>query len=161
MNVSDKRLSGQILQTPPTVVRLRIKGGAIVQNCDVYIGRQQTQGGWNLPTSVWHNPYKVRECKSVDDACRRYEKNIRADKQLMLQIPLLYGKRLGCWCIGKPKCTTCGKPNNRRCGHYQCHGEVLIKIACEMLKKQTTEACEKKESSEAEWDALWRDLDMC
>ena len=35
----------------PIVVRPRVKGGVIVQDCDIYIGRKQTQGGWNLKES--------------------------------------------------------------------------------------------------------------
>lgn len=44
----------------PKVVRLRRKGGDIVQDCDVYIGRRQTQGGWNLSESEWANKHNVK-----------------------------------------------------------------------------------------------------
>lgn len=38
------------------VVRIRRKGGVVVQDCDVYIGRRMTQGGWNLKDSMFMNP---------------------------------------------------------------------------------------------------------
>lgn len=92
------------------VVRIRRKGGEIVQNCDIYIGRRMTMGGWNLPQSKWHNPYRTKECGSVEKACEMYEQYIR-NSELINDIEELRGKTLGCWC--KPK---------------QCHGDVLVKI---------------------------------
>jgi hypothetical protein len=43
---------------PTEVVKLRRSGGQLVQGCDVYIGRAINQGGWNLPCSKWHNPFR-------------------------------------------------------------------------------------------------------
>lgn len=58
----------------PTMVRLRHEGDVVVQDCDVYIGRRQTQGGWHL-------------------------KKFKEDPELWLQHLLdLEGQRLGCWC---------------------------------------------------------------
>ena len=45
----------------PTRVRIRrTKKDGIVTGCDVYIGRRFTQGGWDLPQSVFANPFKVK-----------------------------------------------------------------------------------------------------
>ena len=45
---------GQVaLPTVPTVVRIRRKGDRVVQDCDIYIGRAWTMGGWNLSRSKW------------------------------------------------------------------------------------------------------------
>lgn len=88
-----------------TVVRIRRQGGQVVQDCDVYIGRYCDRGGWNLPQSKWHNPYKG------EGAMALYEQYIRASP-IINDIEELRGKRLGCWCIDKGP----------------CHGEVLVKI---------------------------------
>jgi hypothetical protein len=42
-----------------TVVHMKRAGGKVVQDCDVYIGRRMTMGGWNLPQSKWHNPFTI------------------------------------------------------------------------------------------------------
>lgn len=117
-----------------TVVRIRRKDGKVVQWCDVYIGRVQTQGGWNLAASVWANPYHVKECKTVAEACALYEKYIRGKPDLMRKLPELDGKSLGCWCERKKHCSTCGKAC-ATCGHPQCHGDILVKLIAETKKK--------------------------
>ena len=102
-----------MIGTRTSVVRIRRKGGRVVQDCDVYIGRRMTMGGWNLPASPWANPFTARECGSRAGAARRYEewlKNERPD--LLARLPELRGKRLGCWC----------KPD-------ACHGDVLARLA--------------------------------
>lgn len=114
----------------PTVVRIRRQGGQVVQDCDVYIGREQTQGDWDLSRSIWANPFKVKECKNVHEACSAYESHVRKSPELMKKLPELRGRRLGCWCERKKKCSTCSK-NAADCGHYQCHGDVLVKLCRE------------------------------
>lgn len=97
-----------------SVVRIRRKGGAVVQDCDVYIGRKQSMGGWNLPQSDWANPFSVKECGSNEEACRRYEEYVRGRPELMARLWELRGKTLGCWC--KPAA---------------CHGDVLVRLVAE------------------------------
>lgn len=97
------------------VVRIRRKDGKIATDCDVYIGRKCTMGGWDLPQSKWHNPFSVRQCGSAEEACARYEKYIRTQPRLLKSLDELRGKTLGCWC----------KPN-------ACHGDVLVKLLDEM-----------------------------
>lgn len=127
-----------ITPVPPVVVRIRMSGGVIVNDCDVYIGRAQTQGGWHLSASPWMNRHAVKPGATVDSVCRKYEADIRADAKMMAQIPTLFGKRLGCWCIDRPtagasaKCRTCAKALPK-CQHFQCHGDVLVKIAKEQI----------------------------
>jgi len=107
------------ISTPCTVVRLKRSGGRIVQGCDVYIGRQWTMGGWNLPQSKWHNPFSVKSCGgSVTEAVRQFEAYLFAPAQaslLALVRSELRGKVLGCWCKHKPS--------------DPCHGDVLARIA--------------------------------
>ena len=38
------------------VVHLKRKNGKVIQNCDIYIGRQCNMGGWHLSSSP--KPYK-------------------------------------------------------------------------------------------------------
>jgi hypothetical protein len=98
------------------VVKLSRKGGVVVQDCDVYIGRRVARGGWNLPSSKWHNPFVAKDSnpESVQEAVNLYEKYVRKSPGLMDSIEELRGKRLGCWCKTSP-----GAP---------CHGDVLVKL---------------------------------
>lgn len=103
-----------------TVVRLKRKGGIVVQNCDVYIGRECTLGGWNLPRSKWANPFRISPGKSIDTVLALYETHVRSNKELIDSLDELRGKRLGCWC----------KPN-------KCHGDILVKILNETSSQST------------------------
>lgn len=93
------------------VVRIRRKGGAVVQNCDIYIGRACNMGGWKLPKSKWHNPYTVREAGSATEAVALYKEYIMKSPTLLRDLPELRGKTLGCWCKPGP-----------------CHGDVLVEL---------------------------------
>lgn len=94
----------------PKVVRIRKKGGVIVQDCDVYIGRAAHQGGWRLPASPWANPYSVRK-HGRDKALALYRSYLLSSPKLLAQLPNLAGKTLGCWCHPEP-----------------CHGDVIIEV---------------------------------
>lgn len=102
-----------------TVVRIRRQGGVVVQDCDVYIGRRMTMGGWNLPESKWANPFTIKEYKTAEEVCKRYEaymrKRLETEPRLKEELGLLRGRRLGCWCAPKP-----------------CHGNVLVRLIREM-----------------------------
>jgi hypothetical protein len=73
----------------------------------VYIGREVKKGGWDLPCSKWHNPYRGEQ------AIEKYEEYLVHSK-LMDALEELKGKKLGCWC--KPK---------------ECHGDVLARYVNE------------------------------
>jgi len=95
------------------VVRIWKKGGAAVQDCDVYIGRRMTMGEWQLPASPWANPFTVKACGSAAEATRRYEEWLKKERpDLVARLPKLRGKVLGCWC----------EPG-------ACHGDVLARLA--------------------------------
>ena len=85
----------------PTVVRIRRSGGVIVQDCDVYIGRRMTMGGWSLEGSKFSNPFTVKEY-GRDECLLKYEEYIRKRPDLMAALPELNGKRLGCFCCPVP-----------------------------------------------------------
>lgn len=84
----------------------------VVQGCQIYVGRQQTQGSWNLPRSEWANPFTIKQCGSAEAAVTRYCQWLVTQPQLMAKIPSLKGKCLGCWCSDGP-----------------CHAKVLAALA--------------------------------
>lgn len=105
----------EILSSPPRVVRIRRQNGQIVQDCDVYIGRQCSMGGWYLPQSKWANPYSVKEY-GREEALRLYREMIIRSPALLSALPELTGKRLGCWCSPQP-----------------CHGDILVELWKELI----------------------------
>ena len=98
-----------------SVVRIRRKGGVVVQDCDVYIGRNCFMGGWKLKKSYWANPFTAKECGSNEAAAAKFETWVRGQPEMMARVPELRGKTLGCWC----------KPS-------ACHGDVLVKLVAEL-----------------------------
>ncbi len=96
------------------VVKIRRSGGRIVQDCDVYIGRSCTNGGWNLPRSKWANPYSIYDTGSVETAVEKYREYVTRSPSLMNDIMELDGKVLGCWCKSTPE--------------KLCHGDVLVDL---------------------------------
>uniref|UniRef100_A0A6C0CGQ6 DUF4326 domain-containing protein n=1 Tax=viral metagenome TaxID=1070528 RepID=A0A6C0CGQ6_9ZZZZ len=113
----------------PVVVRLRIKGGVIVQNCDVYIGRKQTQGGWNLKESEWENKHNVKTL-GRDVAIAAFKRDlyrwVADDPHTWIpKLVSLEGKTLGCW---RPPCEDESVPT--------CHGNViahLVDLCCQIV----------------------------
>lgn len=97
------------------VVRLRMYRGKIIQDCDVYIGREINYGGWNLSRSKWANPFKIEDYGDRETVIQLYKKYLMSKPELMNCLPELKGKRLGCWC----------KPES-------CHGDVLAEISNEL-----------------------------
>lgn len=101
---------------PTRVVRIQRKNGQIVQDCDVYIGRRWTMGGWNLPESKWANPFPVKKY-GRDDALRRYLEYLQSRPDLLAALPELQGKTLGCFCPVESSGET-----------IVCHGQILIEL---------------------------------
>jgi len=99
------------LQIMTTVVHLKRKGGVVVQDCDVYIGRRMTMGGWNLPQSKWANPFTIGHDGDRATVLTKYRAHVLSRPDLIAALPELAGKRLGCWCAPEP-----------------CHGNVLIEL---------------------------------
>lgn len=78
-----------------------------VVNCrtsdyDVYVGR---------PT-IWGNPFIIGKDGTREQVIELYRKHVLSSEDLMKQIPMLFGKRLGCWCAPK-----------------RCHADVLAELA--------------------------------
>lgn len=100
-----------------TRTRVRRKGGEVVQWCDVYIGRKQTMGGWNLEASPFANIFIIGKDGEREEVIRKYEEHLRSSPKLMNLLPTLQGKVLGCWC----------EP------HEFCHGDIIIRVLEELL----------------------------
>ncbi len=91
-------------------------GGRIVQDCDVYIGRRWTFGGWDLPQSQWANPFTVKRSGSAERAVEEFRLYLLKRPDLVDQIRGLGGKTLGCWCKPGP-----------------CHGDVIVALYKELV----------------------------
>jgi len=117
------------------VVKIARKGGKIDVDCDIYIGRRCTMGGWNLSDSKWYNPFKVDQNNDIHKVLRDFEFYMKThgdygQKNLMNDLHELKGKVLGCWCKKK--------------GNEPCHGDILVKLLNEQI------ICEKKKVHEME-----------
>ncbi|MDD4931452.1 MAG: DUF4326 domain-containing protein [Candidatus Colwellbacteria bacterium] len=122
-----------------TVVKIARKGGKIDVDCDVYIGRRCTMGGWNLKESKWHNPFKVDEKNTIDKVLDDFLFYMKSGgrfggRNLMEDLPELKGKVLGCWCKKK--------------GNEQCHGDVLVNLLNEQIRDERKKIREMKRKIE-------------
>lgn len=99
------------------VVHIKRSKGVVVQDCDVYIGRACTYGGWNLDQSKWANPFTIASSGSARAAVERYRRYLLSRHDLLADLGELRGKRLGCWCKPGP-----------------CHGDVLAEMANNLPK---------------------------
>ncbi|MFI9824602.1 DUF4326 domain-containing protein [Streptomyces sp. NPDC052013] len=80
----------------------------------VYVGRPMFQGGWRLHGHVLANPFKVGKHGDAAEVVERYRAWLAERPQLLArELPMLRGRRLGCWC---PE----GQP---------CHARVLAELA--------------------------------
>lgn len=80
----------------------------------VYVGRGFHRNGWELPCSIFFNPFKVEPTDTDhSQACAKYADYIERNKEVMHpSVRTLKGKTLVCWC--KPK---------------QCHADLLAQLA--------------------------------
>lgn len=76
---------------------------------DVYIGRG----------SKWGNPFILGKDGDRQTVINKYEKYLNDNPSLLLALPELQGKILGCWC----------KP-------LACHGDILAKYADSSFQKE-------------------------
>jgi ribonuclease HI len=96
---------GPVTDGRAVAVRIRRENNIIVQDCDLYVGRAVNRGGWDLPRSKWHNPISLKSCDNNATECiRRFRGYLQTRPDLMLALPELRGKRLGCWCDDDSPC---------------------------------------------------------
>ena len=69
---------------------------------DIYVGR---------PT-IWGNPFVIGEDGSREEVIDKYKDWLLKQPNLMIKLPLLKGKILGCWCAPEG-----------------CHGDILAELA--------------------------------
>ena len=100
------------------LVRIRRRGGLVVQDCDVYIGRACHMGGWSLSQSPWYNPFSARQY-GREECIRLYREHLLADGNLLARLPELMYQTLGCWCSPEP-----------------CHGDVLVEMVRELEEEE-------------------------
>ena len=84
----------------------------------IYIGRNMSFYVKGTSKSKWANPFSVK--KYGRKGClEKYKEYITNNKILMNSLKELVGKELGCWCYPQP-----------------CHGDILLKLLNENLKKK-------------------------
>lgn len=120
-----------------SIVCMKREKGKLIQDCEVYIGRQVSKGGWRLTKSIFSNPYIIGKKMNAkhsgeiiyvvdkQDSIIRYWNMIVAGKvdlrsyeeisMMRKALPALKGKVLGCWC--------------KKNGNELCHGDVLAYLA--------------------------------
>jgi len=72
------------------------------EHSEVYIGR----GG------QWGNPFRIGPDGTRTEVIEKYREWIQGQSVLLAQLPMLKGKRLGCYCAP-----------------LACHGDVLVEMA--------------------------------
>lgn len=76
------------------VVRIKIYKGEIVQDCDVYIGRENFRGGWKLKRSKWANPLRTYDYGNDRElVIKEYKAYIMNKPELLGALHELKGKR--------------------------------------------------------------------
>ena len=75
------------------VVHTKRYRGDVIQDCDVYIGRENRLGGWNLPQSKWANPFTNKEYKDKEHRLQLYRQHILSTPELLGSLQELKGKR--------------------------------------------------------------------
>ena len=73
----------------------------------------------------WHNPFKVKDCNTVEEAILRFDAYLRASPPLIADLHQLLGKRLVCHCT-----------LSRR-----CHADALARAVSEFVLNKPTVDC--------------------
>ncbi len=65
----------------------------------MYIGREfKDRSGKLISASVWANPFRLRDCKDLDECLGRFDSYLQANPRLMDRLHELAGRRLLCHC---------------------------------------------------------------
>ena len=81
------------------------------QSCTVYIGPNVHNEHWQLPKSIWSNPFHGQP-----DSLTRYRELVLGKRELFTSLPSLINETLGCFCDDPSK----------------CHGSVLLQLLKEL-----------------------------
>ena len=94
----------------PTRACLKYVGANNLLENDVYIGRaHRPHSGRLLAASPWANPFKLKDCSSIDECLGRFRTYLYSCQALLRRLPELANRRLVCHCLP-------GSP---------CHGDIL------------------------------------
>jgi hypothetical protein len=97
----------KMTETPRSPCVLNAKKVGRHRDGAVYIGRP----------SKWGNPFVIGADGDRDEVIRKFEEAIRAEPKMIAEVRReLRGRDLICWCNPLP-----------------CHGDILLKIACEEI----------------------------
>lgn len=80
---------------------------------DIYIGR------WNpkIPiNSKWANPFKIGKDGTREEVIEKFRQYLLKREDLILALPELRGKILGCWCAPQA-----------------CHGDILVELSSDYI----------------------------
>ncbi len=102
------------LQSPRRVVHV------LTAPYSLYIGRAMP--GYRLPASKWANQHRITIHNTRRQALWLYERDIRANNELIAALHEIDGLVLGCWCKKRRPWTT------------PCHGDVLVRLREEQLR---------------------------
>ncbi|MFD4904335.1 DUF4326 domain-containing protein [Kitasatospora purpeofusca] len=97
---------------PTTVVNLKGHRDDPAFADVVYVGRAMHRGGWALPESPLHCPFRPGPGLPREAMLREYRAHLLARPELLALVPDLRGHRLACWCAPLP-----------------CHADVLADLA--------------------------------
>lgn len=106
-----------------------VEGGGVTPNFDVYIGHE-IGGTTGLKKSIWASPFNKLKETNPAGSLTMYENHIRNTPDLMLKLPSLQGKILGCVCTD----------------WATCHGRVLMKMVNAVVPRLTEKKSRKHET---------------
>lgn len=98
----------------PDVVCLKGRETKALKDDEVYCGPRLPLSGWDLPASIWKNPYTNKKFTD-DESLAMYEEYLKKDADLMAHLPELKGKKLACFCK-----------------YPRCHAHVIAKYVAEL-----------------------------
>jgi Domain of unknown function (DUF4326) len=77
-----------------------------------YVGRAMHRGGWHLAASPLANPFRLGADGDRDEIVAMYRGYLLGRPDLLVLLPELRGRRLGCWCAP-----------------LSCHADVIAELA--------------------------------
>lgn len=78
----------------------------------IYVGRAMHRGGWHLDGSPFASPFRPGADGNREEVIGKYREWLTGRPDLLVQLPTLKGRRLGCWCAP-----------------LLCHADVLAEMA--------------------------------
>ena len=96
------------LRPEERIVKIKKRESEETEYWGVYIGDKCSRAGWKLSQSKWANPFATTS--RSNQMLSVYKCYVMSSPLLMVALPELAGKTLGCWC------------------NSPCHGEVLIEL---------------------------------